>query len=319
MMILRIRRPNRQDYTYENIFDLQLFAGAGGAGGAGSGAGAAGNAGTADGAAAPGQQTKQQAEGPVAGANAETANTGESFDELIRGRYKADYDARVQATIQDRLKTSKEREAKAAPIMRALAEQYGIDANDIDGLSEAFLNDPKRYEEEALEQGVSPETAARLARLKRMEAERAEKQKAEAAQAAEAQKQAQMQQHFSSLQQQAAELKQLYPGFDLDTELRNPQFLKLTAPGMGIDVRTAYEAVHRDELRGAEMQYATQRTANRISAAVQAGQRRPNENGVTRGSVAVNSTNDPSRMTKEYRQQLIERARRGERITFDKI
>ncbi len=303
----------------KTLFDLQLFAGAGGGGGAGSGTGGAGNAGTADGAAAPGQQARPQAEGPVAGANAETANNGESFESLIKGRYKAEYDARVQATIQDRLKSSKEREGKTAPILQALAEQYGVDVNDIDGLNEAFLNDPKRYEQEAIEQGVTPETAARLARLRRMEAERSEKAKAEAAQQAEAQKQAAMQQHFAKLQQQAAELKQLYPGFDLEAELQDPRFLKMTAPGMDIDVRTAYEAVHRDELRGAEMQYATQRTANRISAAVQAGQRRPSENSVTRGSVAVNTTNDPSRMTKEYRQQLIERARRGERITFDKI
>lgn len=319
MLYTRIRRPNRQ-YIKVDLFDMQLFAGAGGAGGAGSGTGAAGNAGGTNGAAAPGMQSRpQQAEAPVAGANVETANTGESFDDLIKGRYKADYDARVQATIQDRLKTSKEREAKTAPIMRALAEQYGVDAEDLDGLNEAFLNDPKRYEKEALEQGVSPETDARLARLKRMEAERESKQKAEAQAAANAKRQAELQQHFAGLQQQAAELQKLYPGFDLDSELKNPEFLKMTAPGMNISVRNAYEAIHRDELRGAEMQYATQRTANRISAAVQAGQRRPAENGVQRGSVAVNTASDPASMSKEYMRQLIERTRRGERIPFDKI
>ena len=301
------------------FFDLQLFAGAGGAGGAGSGAGAPGNAGTADGGAAPGQQTNQ-AEKPVAGANAETAGTGESFEDLIKGRYKADYDARVQATIQDRLKSSKEREGKVAPIMQALADQYGVDVNDIDALNDAFLNDPNRYEKEAREQGISKETAARLAMIRRKEEAAAAKKKADAEAAAEAQKQAEINNHFNGLQQQAEQLRQMYPNFDLDAELKNPQFLRLTAPGTGIDVRTAYEAIHRDELRGAEMQYATQRTANRISAAVQAGQRRPSENGVQRGSVAVNLKNDPSRFNdKEYVKQLLERKARGERMTWDKV
>lgn len=301
------------------FFDLQLFAagagaGTGGSGTAGTGTGAEGGSGEA----APQQQTPM-AETTVAGSQtSDAADSGESFESLIKGRYKAEYDAKVQSTIQDRLKGSKDREAKVAPILQNLAERYGVDVNDPDAIMKALDGDNKQYEQEALMKGLPVETVKKIHRLEAREAaKKAEAQRA-AQEQAEAQKQAETQQHFAGLQQQAEQMKQMYPGFDLDRELQNPQFVKLTAPGMGIDVRTAYEAIHRDELRGQEMQYATQRTASRISASIQANARRPSENGV-RGSVASTGTTNPANMSKQYRDSLIERARRGERILFEEM
>ena len=54
------------------------------------------------------QLPEQQAEEQQQDAQAQVASAQtESFDELIHGKYKQDFDARVQAIVQDRLKNSK--------------------------------------------------------------------------------------------------------------------------------------------------------------------------------------------------------------------
>lgn len=273
------------------FFDLQRFAD----GGAGSGAGAPAGSGQAG----PAQQQTQQADSPIAGAQTQTAGMSEAqFDELIKGEGKQYFDARVQKIIKDRFK-NRDKGPEDAVQENSEATEEGPD-------------DHFKYEQEALERGIPVEVVAKMHKLEEMEQQRKQ-------QAQQAEQQQRIADHLAGLQQQGEQLKQIYPGFDLQTELNDPTFARLTAPGMGVDLRTAYEVVHRDQLRGAEMQYATQRTAQRMAAAVQSQQRRPSENGVARGSVATTQTNDPSRMSKEYLKQAIARAQGGERITWDKL
>ena len=127
--------------------------------------------------------------------------------------------------------------------------------------------------------------------------------------------QTQIQRHLENMVRQGEELKQLYPGFNLEAELQNPAFLRLTAPGVGVDVRTAYEVVHRDEMRGAEMQFAAQKAAQRVSASVAANAKRPAENGMKGSSAAINKS-DPSQLTKADRAEIRRRVQAGEKIYF---
>lgn len=121
--------------------------------------------------------------------------------------------------------------------------------------------------------------------------------------------------HLNKMIAQEPEMKKMYPGFSLEQELKNPQFVRLTAPNVGVDVRTAYEVVHRDEMRGAEMQYAAERSSQRIAASIQANGKRPQENGMN-GSVGAVNKSDPRTLTRADRKEIRERVARGEKIYF---
>lgn len=234
------------------------------------------------------------------------------FEDLINGQYKADFEQRVKGILQERLKGSREREAKVAPIIELTARRYGMDhtADDfsLEALSEAIAGDVSQYESEAMEKGLPVETVAKLHKLEFMEEQRQKQAEAMA-------QQTQIQRHLENMVRQGEELKQMYPGFDLEKELQNPAFVKLTAPGVGVDVRTAYEVVHRDEMRGAEMQFAAQKSAERVAASVAANAKRPAENGVKGSSGAISKT-DPSKLTKADIAEIARRVRSGEKIIF---
>ena len=321
-------------------FDLQLFAdgGAGAGSGAGTGGAAGGNGSTAAAAGTEVTQAEQRSparskrrENPLAnvtyGRQAEPAKQtdaatqdqteqtepAENFEDLIKGRFKGDFESRVQGILQDRLKGSREREAKVTPILERLAQRYGMDtadmANlDLDALTEAIDSDASQYEQEALEKGMDVETLMKVKKLERIEA-------VQQREAEQRRQRAEIEQHLQGMIQQGEEVKKLYPGFDLQVELQNPAFVRLTAPGVGVDVRTAYEVVHRDEMRGAEMQFAAQKSAQRIAASVQANGRRPAENG-TQGGAAATNKSDPRSLSKEDRAEIRRRVRNGEKIVF---
>jgi hypothetical protein len=122
-----------------------------------------------------------------------------------------------------------------------------------------------------------------------------------------------IQQHFVKLEQQAEAMKKVFPNFDLRTELQNPAFVRMTSPNVGISVEDAYYACHRQELQTAAMQVAAQKTAQKISNDIQAGNRRPSENGTTGQAPSV-TTFDYRSASPEQRAALKARIRSGEKI-----
>lgn len=316
--------------------NLQLFADGGAAGGDG---GAAAGAGDATGVTAPaaevrraskrkenplanvkyGIQPSEPVQSQIATGNEEAANTGDegekakpSFEDLIKGEYKDEYDQRVQNVIRQRFKANAENEerlGKMTPIMEMLGKKYNIDPTDIDSIAKIVGDDDSLYEEEAMQRGMSIES---LKAVKEMERENEQLKAREQQSIAEQQ----MRAHFDNLARQADELKQLYPSMDLGAEMQNPTFARLTSPGVGVDVRTAYEVVHREELRGAEMQFAAQKSAERMANAIRSGSMRPVENGLqgTQGAGAVKA--DPKSLTKADRAEIKRRVLLGEKIIF---
>lgn len=257
----------------------------------------------------------QNAIGQVEGQDA-AVQTKASFDELLRDPdYKRAYDERVSKAIQGRFKSAeadRQRLASANRVFEIFGSRYGInpgeDGNyDVDALRKAVEDDDSFFEAEASERGLS---VAELKHIKKLERDNAEFIRREK----EAKKKEQEQQLFSSVVAGAEATKRIYPSFDLDAEMQNPQFARMVM-GAGVPVQTAFEVVHKDEIIPAAMQYTAKKTAEQTAQTIAAGKARPVENGAGAG-VATDSRLDPGSLTKEQWRQLVDRARRGEKISF---
>ena len=239
----------------------------------------------------------------------ETPDRNAEFEKLIKGDYKDLYDAKVQDTVQKRLKSTKETVDKynaLAPTLEILANKYGVDVNDINALTTAIEDDDAYFEEEALEKGI---TVQQLKEIRKMEKENAELKRQMHEQ--EAQKNAYKQ--YSAWMEQAEKAKQVYPSFDLNAEMQNPRFLDLLRSN--VDVRTAYEVLHKDEIIPAAMQFAVQKAEQNLTNKIIANGARPTENGINSQS-AAQVKSDVSQLSKADLAEIAKRVARGEKISF---
>lgn len=120
--------------------------------------------------------------------------------------------------------------------------------------------------------------------------------------------------HLQRLAEQAEQLKAIYPDFDLERELQDERFQRLTSPNCMVSVEDAFYAVHHAEIEAAQMQYATQRTANKIANAVRSGSLRQTEAAVNHASPSLDIRDDPRKWSKEDREEVRRRVQRGEKI-----
>ncbi len=259
----------------------------------------------------PNEQTAPANDSPTEESKTETKRM--SWAEIMAD---PEYNKEMQATVQARLKNSKKAEdalTKLTPALELLARKHKLDpANmDYDALAKAIGDDHSYYEEKALEMGVPVETAMKIDQQERKDARdkiRADRTLREQAYA----------QHMEKLESQGRELKKIFPSFDLRHELQNPAFRRMTAPGNGImSVEDAYRAVHRKEIDSAAMQVVAQKTAQKISNAIQSGSRRPDEAGTQSQAPSVTTFNYRN-ASKEEREALKQRIRsaaaRGEKL-----
>ena len=235
-----------------------------------------------------------------------------SWEEIMND---PEYNKQMQAVVRSRLKSEKSAEealGKMTPAIEVLARKYGLDATNMDyeALAKKINDDDSYYEDKALEMGVSVETAKRVDQMERD----TERQKAQQQRTLQEQK---IQQHFVKLEQQSEAMKKVFPNFDLRKELQNPYFARMTSPNVGISVEDAYYAIHRNEIQTASMQITAQKTAEKISNAIQSGSRRPNESGTSSQAPSV-STFDYSKASREQREafkkDLQARMARGEKV-----
>lgn len=254
------------------------------------------------------QQGAQTQEAPEA---EPTKSLDEEWDELRKGKFRDQYGRDVQNAIQDRFKNQKnaaDELEKLQPMLRALEKLHGIDEGDTDTLARTILDDDSLYEEAADEAGMTVEGFKAMQQVL-AENERLKKQEQEA------QADRELKQHLKELWDQGEELKKTYPNFDLWEELKNPTFYRLTLPNSGLKVSDAYYAVHHSELEPQAMAYGIERAKKQISQTLQANRQRPSE-GAMQGNQRAQVTVDPRSMTRDQRQKLIERARRGEEVVF---
>ena len=119
--------------------------------------------------------------------------------------------------------------------------------------------------------------------------------------------------HFRKLVEQSEEMKSVFPGFDLEAELQNPSFARLTSPEVGISVRDAYFALHHDDIQKASMQYAARQAMQQVAQSVQANGARTVENGML-STGAVQAKTNPKEFTRQDREEIRRRVRRGENV-----
>lgn len=306
--------------------DLQLFAdGAGAAGGTGA-EGATGATATAAvsqpkgvksnplanvvyGKQDGGAQAATVQSNAASSGNVEAPDRNAEFEKLIKGEYKDLYDQRVQDTVQKRLKGSKETVDKynaLSPTLELLARKYGVDSSDIEALNKAIEDDDAYYEQEALEKGV---TVEQLKEIRKMEKENAELKRQMQEQNAK-EKGAQL---YAQWMDQAEKAKAVYPSLDLRAEMNNPKFLDLLRAN--VDVKTAFEVIHKDDIIPAAMQYTAKTVEQKLTNKIMANGARPNENGISSQSAAQYKS-DVSQLSKADRAEIIRRVQRGEKIRF---
>ena len=312
----------KNHFLFPMNLNLQLFAE--GAGGGDGGTGAEGATGAS--ATAAVSQTKGVKSNPLADVKyGIQATEGSSpaaevvenptedrlakFEALIKGEYKDLYDARMQDTVQKRLKSSKETIDKynaLTPTIEMLAKKYGVDATNIEALNKAIEEDDSYYEEEALEKGV---TVEQLKEIRKMERENAELKR----QMEEQNRKENANKLYSQWMEQADKAKAVYPSFDLRAEMQNPQFVNLLRSN--IDVRTAYEVIHKDDIIPAAMQFTAKAVEQKLTNKIIANGARPSENGNSSQGASVTKS-DVSQLTKADRAEIARRVARGEKISF---
>jgi len=110
-----------------------------------------------------------------------------------------------------------------------------------------------------------------------------------------------------------AQVKQVYPNFDLKTELKDRNFFSLL--NVGIPMQMAYEMRHMKELQDAAVRAAVQTTEQQMATKMKSKNARPSENG-TASKSAVVVKSDVSKLTREDRAEIARRVARGESISF---
>ena len=239
-----------------------------------------------------------------------------AFGEMVQGEYSDVFQEMMQRAI-DKATENIRQNPQVARLTQALANAYGVDTDDMDGLIEAVetgrVKDEKYYEDLAQQRGVSVKTARELDKmesdLKRSNTRNAQLQ----AMQQEATRQQRVSQIQAQWEAQAAQLKTQYPDFELQEVLANEQVADLMR--RGVSLPDAYRAAYFDHI----MQQATAQTAQKVeqgvAARIQQRAGRPGENG-TRPGGAVTTHVDVASMSRRQLEDLERRARRGEKITL---
>lgn len=292
----------KKNFKLISHIDLQLFAEGGAAGASGVSAGSDGSSSNgSDGVATTGENTT------AAGSGTEEVTVDRATQYAkFKEEFKSEYDADVQKVIRNRLHKANTYEKKTQPLFSVLANKYGVDASDVDAVIKAVEDDDSFYEEKALEKGMTVDAYKEQYKLQ----QEVERYRAEDRNRREYFERQEAENRFNA---QIEAVKKVYPGFDINTESRNPMFSRLVSKG--VDLQTAYEVAHKDELIANAMQVTAQKTADKLSASVAANASRPNENGMSSQSSAVSTVN-VNNLTKEQIADFKKRALAGERITF---
>lgn len=195
-----------------------------------------------------------------------------------------EYNRRIRDIVQKRVSGMKASLEALAPVIETLGRKYGMDVSD---LSKADLGE--------------------LARRVAGDAETAPGDEAEQ----------ERRRYFDDLVRQGEALREKIPNFDLQRELQDPRFARMTAPGGGWTVEQAFNAVHHDALVKIAAEQATRQAAQALSNSVQAGKNLPSENGSVQRSATGTETKLYSQMTPEERRGYKEQLRSG-KLRFEK-
>lgn len=239
-----------------------------------------------------------------------------AFHALLQGEYRAETEELMQQAVE-RAAQILESSPQVRGLMEALHEAYGVDADDLEALTDAVKNgrvkDEAYFEKLAMEKGVSVETARQMDKLESENKRLTAAEKFAEDQRKAAQRQVEIDRIHAEWDREAEQLKAQYPEFDLEQTLANPEIANLMR--LGVSMSNAYRAVYFDQI----MAQNESRTAKQVERGVEARIRqrgtRPGENGTRPGGAAQTHT-DVNALTRKEREQLERAALRGQVVTF---
>ncbi|HBU12179.1 MAG TPA: hypothetical protein DEB31_05465 [Clostridiales bacterium] len=236
------------------------------------------------------------------------------FEKLIKGDFKDLFHERTQKIIDARFKQTKqleEREAALRPVLDLLGSKYGVNAADIEELSKAITADDSYYEAEATHKGL---TVQQLKQVKALERENETLRQARK----EIEDRRNAEQATAQWLAQAEQAKQVYANLDLNREAQDPEtgdrFVRLLRSG--VDVKTAYEVVHKDDIISGAMQHTANVVRQKTVNDIKSRGLRPDENGTASAMASAVVKSDVSKLTRKDREEISKRVMRGEKIQF---
>ena len=242
----------------------------------------------------------------------------EDFDTLIKGKYKDQFQSKVDAIIKKRFKDAKANEekikthddtmAKLQPLFNAMAAKYGVSADDIDAIVKAADEDNSNFEQLAYNNGYG-DTAEYRKQLER-DNELNRLREAERARVEAAEQDRQRQELLQGWLSESQELKKEVEGFDFKSEWdASDRFRYLV--NSGFKVKEAYMAVHAEEYAKA----AAEKAQKDILAEIRANKSRPTESNAN-PQAAIRVKKSIRDMSLEDTERIIQEAKRGKKITF---
>ena len=281
---------------------LHLFDGEGGAGD--------GQAGGGEGVAEP-EIVYGKADDGTDNGNAQEVivqeNPDEDFENLINGKYKQQFGAKVQDIIQKRFKNDSAANARLSEYERSLEPLYGMYGVDNPAdLAARLQNTDAIYAERAEAAGLTIDQYKERLTLE-----------AEAARGRQLQQQ--MEQQRASQRQydqwvaEAEQLKEALPNFDLALESQNPEFIDYLTKGVPLD--KAFMLTHLDEFMNGNNNAVASEAKNSVVSQIRMRNERPAEASVKNSRAVIRKSN-VNELTNEDIDAIIERVRRGEKISF---
>lgn len=255
-----------------------------------------------------------QNEQPDAGAEPEKAEAeprdkNAEWRKLIEGEYKDEFQKQTQGIINKRFREMKglqEENARLAQLAEKLGDRYGVDPRDLKALSEAVDKDGGFLRDAADRSGMTVEQYRQAQQMKREnEYWRQQRQEAE--------KQRLEQEITRQWEAEEKQLREAYPTFSLDEELRNPDFVKLLS--QGIPMEKAYQVMHYDQIMNGALRYAVNEAKAQTANTIRARALRPME-GAAGNAAAVTVKSDVTKLSKEDREEIARQVMRGKTITF---
>ena len=253
------------------------------------------------------ETTSLDTEGKPTGAgNTTPEDRQKAYDDFIN-EYKDIDQKRFQETFDRRFKQVKGMEAELASqkeVIDMLKGRYGVD--DVAKLTTALKEDTEYWERVADEHGM---TVEQFQAKQKLELENKELRAIQQRQIGEMK----ARQQIEAWNEEAKEVKKMYPSFDIKKEVQNKAFMDLLS--RGVNMEHAYKVVNFDRLNQEAAITAAKTADAQAQARIKQKASRPSENGTSSQSAAI-VRNDVSTLTRAERAEIARRVQRGEKIIF---
>ena len=200
-----------------------------------------------------------------------------TYQEMIESDdYREEHERYIKSLFGKRMKKHDSDMAKANELLAMSGQKYGLDSKSptfYEDLGKAMSNDDSIYEKYAQEHDTTVTEAKRIMGLEQ-QLERAQRESQARREAEEDME------RINALKENGKRTKAEYPEFDLNAEMKNPQFARLAAV-LGGDTTTAYRVVHHADIVSRAVTRATENATQAVAESVKANRRRPDEGGIS--------------------------------------